>query len=176
MNTTRSWTRALVLALSAGTVWLLPGRVAFAQDPVEPPAAATAAAPTAAPAEPPGQATSPAAAPVTPGPAAPSASPRALWSEVFVPMWQRLASALPVVLKAVLLLLIFWIVAIIAGAGVRRLLSLTRLDNRLVRELGLETLLRKESGEVRSIETLAGSFVSGSSWRSASWPSSKRSS
>lgn len=84
---------------------------------------------------------------------------RALWSDVLLPMWQRFATALPAVTKAMLVLLVFWLIAILMGAGVRRLLGLTRLDERAASEWGLANMLRTKEGEPRSIERLAGTAV-----------------
>ena len=76
-----------------------------------------------------------ASAPRPAAPAAPAdARARAMWTNLLLPMWQRIASALPITLKAILLLLIFWIAALIASAAVRKLLTMTDWDNRLIRE------------------------------------------
>jgi Mechanosensitive ion channel, conserved TM helix len=160
-----SW--PLVLALCAWVVVPLRAEAAPAQS--DPTAAAPSAAPTTEAAEPaasaaaadqPSVAAEPLAAP-PPATAteAPAEASGGFWAQVFVPMGQRLATALPVTLKAVLLLLLFWVVAVIAGGAVRRLLTLTDWDNRMVREWGLEGLLKTESGEVRSLEKLSGGVV-----------------
>ncbi len=161
-----SFGSVLPLAFAAWTLLLAPD-LALAQDtaPVE----ATQPAGTPAPAETPepsprspgtaGQVqpvTTPAAPGVPQGAGEPATG---FWAQIFVPMGQRLATALPITAKAVLLLLLFWVVAVIAGAAVRRLLTMTNWDNRLIREWGLEGLLRTGSGEVRSFEKLAGGLV-----------------
>ncbi len=84
---------------------------------------------------------------------------RSLWRDALIPIWDRIAAALPGVVKAVVVLLIFWIVAVSAGAGVRKLLGLTRLDDRAATEWGLAGLLRAKDGTARSIEAVAGTFV-----------------
>lgn len=84
---------------------------------------------------------------------------RGLWQGVVVPMLSRFATALPSVVKAVLLLLAFWIIAGLAGAGVSKLLGLTRLDERAGRDWGLEGVLKGGEGQPRSLAKLAGSVV-----------------
>ncbi|MDH3405175.1 MAG: mechanosensitive ion channel, partial [Acidobacteriota bacterium] len=84
---------------------------------------------------------------------------RALWSDVLLPMWQRLASAVPGVLKALVLLLAFWVLAIASGAAVRKLLGMTKLDDRAARDWGLGGMLETKEGKARSIEQLAGTAV-----------------
>lgn len=82
-----------------------------------------------------------------------------LWHDVLLPMWQRFASSLPSLVKALLLLLLFWLLAIIAGAAVRRLLDLTRIDERAARDWGLDGALRRPDGSTRSVSGLAGRVV-----------------
>ncbi len=84
---------------------------------------------------------------------------RQLWQDVLLPTVQRVAAVLPGLLKALVLLLAFWCVGILAGAGVRKLLNLTKLDDRAVRDWGLESLLKKSDGQMRSLAGLAGSVV-----------------
>ena len=43
---------------------------------------------------------------------------RGLWRDVLVPMRRRFADALPLVIKAIILLAAFWIIARLAGSGV----------------------------------------------------------
>ncbi len=88
-----------------------------------------------------------------------AAQGRGLWSDILLPMWQRLASAIPGVAKALLILLIFWIVAVLVGAGVRKGLGLTRLDDRAVEDWGLGGMLETSEGKARSLEGTAGSLV-----------------
>ncbi len=84
---------------------------------------------------------------------------RGLWSDILLPLWQRLASAVPGVVKAVLVLLIFWVVAVLVGAGVRKALGMTRLDDRAVEDWGLGGMLTTAEGKRRSLEGSAGSLV-----------------
>ncbi len=84
---------------------------------------------------------------------------RKLWQDVMLPAAQRLAAALPGVLKAIVLLLAFWLVGKLAGACVRKLLSLTSIDERAVRDWGLDSLLKKADGGTRSLAGLAGCAV-----------------
>lgn len=84
---------------------------------------------------------------------------RGLWQDVVVPMLSRFANALPAVVKAILLLFAFWIVAMLAGAGVAKLLGLTRLDERAGRDWGLEGVLRGTDGQPRSLARLVGRIV-----------------
>ncbi len=84
---------------------------------------------------------------------------RRLWQEALLPALQRTAAAVPSVLKALLLLLAFWIAGRLAGACVRRLLDLTRIDDRAVRDWGLEGLLKRPDGSMRSLAALLGGAV-----------------
>lgn len=84
---------------------------------------------------------------------------RGLWQDVMVPMMNRFANALPSVVKAVILLIAFWIVALLAGGGVSKLLNLTRLDERAARDWGLAGLLGGKEGRPRSLAKLAGGVV-----------------
>ncbi len=83
----------------------------------------------------------------------------ALWSEMLMPMLQRFAAGLPSILKAFGLLIVFWIVAIVAGVVVRKGLQLTGIDDRAAVDLGLGDMLETEEGEPRSIATMAGTVV-----------------
>ncbi|MBN2130507.1 MAG: hypothetical protein JW741_13485, partial [Sedimentisphaerales bacterium] len=84
---------------------------------------------------------------------------RGLWQEVVVPTLSRFAAALPSVVKAVIFLVAFWIVAMLAGAVVSKLLGLTRLDERAARDWGLAGLLEDKEGTSRSLAKLAGGVV-----------------
>lgn len=84
---------------------------------------------------------------------------RAIWQEALLPSLQRTAAAIPVVVKALLLLLAFWIVARLLGAATTKLLGLTNLDNKLVSQLGLGDTLAVPGAPKRSIEKLAGSII-----------------
>jgi len=84
---------------------------------------------------------------------------RSLWEETILPALQRTAGALPGLIKAVLLLIVFWIIGGLAGAGVSKLLGMTNLDNRAVREWGMEGLLEDKKGGKRSLEQLFGAAV-----------------
>lgn len=84
---------------------------------------------------------------------------RKLWHDALLPAAQRTASALPGVLKGLLLLLAFWIAGKLAGTCVRKLLTLTRIDERAMRDWGLESLLKKPDGQMRSLAALAGNTV-----------------
>jgi hypothetical protein len=80
---------------------------------------------------------------------------RKLWHDVMLPAMQRMAAALPGVLKAIVLLLAFWLVGKLAGTCVRKLLGLTSIDERAVRDWGLDSLLKREDGSARSLACLA---------------------
>jgi hypothetical protein len=75
------------------------------------------------------------------------------------PLWDRLVSGLFSVGKALAVLAIFWIAAMLLGAAVTKALSLTNLDNRLVTGLGLNALLVGKDGRKRSLERAAGTGV-----------------
>ncbi|MBP7274882.1 MAG: mechanosensitive ion channel [Kiritimatiellae bacterium] len=82
-----------------------------------------------------------------------------LWKEAVIPMFQRLAAALPGLIKAILVLLGFWVIARLAGAGVTKLLGMTQVDNKAAKEWGLGGVMEGEKGEKRSIEKMAGGLV-----------------
>ncbi len=82
-----------------------------------------------------------------------------LWTQVLVPMFQRFAGAFPVILKALLLLVAFWFIGTLLGAGVAKLLGLTRLDERAAHDWGLEKLLVSANGEKRSLERIIGGTI-----------------
>ncbi len=85
---------------------------------------------------------------------------RSLWADAVLPMFQRITAALPMMIKAVLLLVAFWLVANLAAAGISRLLRMTRLDNRAAREWGIDRLLKSSDGtQSISIEKLIGDVV-----------------
>jgi hypothetical protein len=84
---------------------------------------------------------------------------RTLWQEAILPMLQRFTAAIPIVVKAVVLLILFWIVARVAGAAVSKLLGLTKLDERAARDWGLGDLLKRADGSTLSIESVAGGVV-----------------
>ena len=84
---------------------------------------------------------------------------RKLWQDVMLPAGQRLAAALPGVLKAVVLLLAFWLFGKLAGTCVRKLLGLTSIDERAARDWGLDSLLKRADGGTRSLAGLAGGAV-----------------
>lgn len=84
---------------------------------------------------------------------------RSIWRETVVPAVERTSSALPGVIKAIVLLIAFWIVARLAGGLTSKLLSMTKLDNRATHDLGLGKMLQKPDGSQRSLEQLAGGIV-----------------
>ncbi|HMP76192.1 MAG TPA: mechanosensitive ion channel [Kiritimatiellia bacterium] len=84
---------------------------------------------------------------------------RKLWQEAVLPMLQRTTAALPVLIKAIILLLGFWIVARLVGAGTTKVLGFTKLDERAARDWGLGDLLKRSDGSSCSIEQLVGGVV-----------------
>ena len=179
----RSLTAALFLfTLLGSSLWAQPADPAGAQNPA--PATAEAESDPAEPAADPNVSTPPATVP-PPAPAAGAKNPAAavrdaavetrasaekgadaavaqgslLLSETLIPMWQRLALAFPALIKAVLLLLAFWLVALVLAALVRRLLDLSDIDERAVKAWGLEGALHREGKEPRSVSLLAGQLV-----------------
>lgn len=84
---------------------------------------------------------------------------RKLWQEAIMPMLQRTMSAVPTLVKALVLLLGFWIVAKLVGAGVRKLFNLTRLDERAAKDWGLNNLLKRSDGSMASVGDLIGGVV-----------------
>lgn len=78
------------------------------------------------------------------------------WDDILLPMWQRLAGGLPSMAKALLVLLAFWIVAMLVGSGVNKLLEMTKIDDRAVSDWGLDGLLQRSDGTKRSLSAIAG--------------------
>ncbi len=75
-----------------------------------------------------------------------------------IPIWARFAAAFPSVLKAFLVLLGFWIAAILVSRSVAWLLGKTTLDQRLVKEWGIQNLFEsKETG--RTVESTVATVV-----------------
>lgn len=84
---------------------------------------------------------------------------RDIWENVVLPAVQRVVVAIPVFLKALVLLLAFWLAGKILGAAVRKLLNLTKLDDRAVRDWGLESALKRSDGTMYSLAGLVGGLV-----------------
>jgi len=84
---------------------------------------------------------------------------RKLWQDVLLPAGQRFATAIPVVLKALILLLAFWLAGTFAGTCVTKLLNMTQIDDRAIRDWGLEGLLKQPDGQKRSLAKLVGGAV-----------------
>lgn len=82
-----------------------------------------------------------------------------VWLENLRPMWNRFLTAAPVLIKALLLLLGFWIAAIAVSAGVRKLLDLTTLDEKAAREWGLGGMMEDGKGEPRSLAGIVAGAV-----------------
>ncbi|REJ81201.1 MAG: hypothetical protein DWQ36_18655 [Acidobacteria bacterium] len=81
------------------------------------------------------------------------------WNDYLVPVYERIVGALPTVLSAIGILILFWIVAVVVGWTVTRLLSMTELDNRLARDLGMQERLRRWEEKGTSLEKVAGTAV-----------------
>jgi len=84
---------------------------------------------------------------------------RGLWQDVVVPMLNRFALALPSVVRALLLLAAFWLVSLLVGGGVSKLLGLIRLDERAGRDWGMEGFLKSDTKQPRSLAKLIGGGV-----------------
>jgi hypothetical protein len=84
---------------------------------------------------------------------------RGMWQEIFVPMLDRIADGIPVLVKALLLLFLFWVAAGILGGGARKLLDLTKLDERAATDWGLGSLMRPEKGKPRTLGEVVGAVV-----------------
>jgi hypothetical protein len=82
-----------------------------------------------------------------------------VWTDAIAPAFQRMIAALPALLKALVLLLAFWILARVAGAVVTRLLSITKVDDRAAHDWGFEKVLAGSDGHARSIARLAGGLI-----------------
>jgi hypothetical protein len=82
-----------------------------------------------------------------------------VWTDAVVPSFQRMIVAIPSLIKALLLLLAFWILARILGAVVTRLLGLTKVDDRAAHDWGFGKVLAESHGHKRSIALLAGGIV-----------------
>jgi len=84
---------------------------------------------------------------------------RRVWTDALRPMWEGMLAAVPRLLKAFLVLLAFWIVASLVGAGISKLLGMTEIDNKAAREWGLGDLLEPKDGDGISIENLVGGIA-----------------
>jgi len=84
---------------------------------------------------------------------------KAVWTDALMPMYERMLAAIPILLKALLVLFLFWVVANIVGAAVSKLLSLTDIDNKAAREWGLGDMLEPKDGKAVSLEGLAGGIA-----------------
>lgn len=84
---------------------------------------------------------------------------RKLWQEAVLPAIQRTAASIPMLIKGLLLLVAFWFAGVVAGAGVRRLLDMTSIDERAIRDWGLEGMLKRADGTTRSLSTLLGTTI-----------------
>ncbi len=84
---------------------------------------------------------------------------RNAWEKVVLPAAQRFVAAVPVFLKALAFLVAFWIAGCLLGAVVRKLLNLTRLDDRAIRDWGLEGVLKGADGATRSLAGVVGGLV-----------------
>lgn len=82
-----------------------------------------------------------------------------LWHDAVLPALQRSVQAIPIVAKALVILLVFWIVAVLAGAAVRKLLGLVDLDGRASRDWGMGKVLKGREGKPHSIQRAAGTVV-----------------
>ena len=81
------------------------------------------------------------------------------WNGFLWPMLQRILETLPTFLKAVGVLILFWILAIVASSITRKLLGMTDIDNRVSEDWGLDSVLAKKEGKKRSVEDVAASAV-----------------
>lgn len=84
---------------------------------------------------------------------------RKLWQDAVLPMLQRTLAALPGLVKAIVLLLLAWVIARLVGAAVAKVLGILRLDERAAKDWGLQGMLRKPDGSAGSLEQLVGSVV-----------------
>lgn len=84
---------------------------------------------------------------------------RKVWSEALLPIWERFATSLPIVLKALFVLAIFWILAWLLGTGTTKLLGMTDWDERAAKDWGLAKLLQGEGREPVDINRLGGAVV-----------------
>jgi hypothetical protein len=170
MKSSSKWTRRLVLTvLVLGLTGLARGQEVVAIDTNEPAAPEIAAADASSTLSPLaagksvavgiGEATAEVGGAVKTGGASVVEEGRRLWQQAVLPMLQRTAGAVPVVIKAFVLLLGFWIVARLVGAGVSKTLAFTRLDEKAARDWGLEGLLKDTEGRPLSLEKLAGGLV-----------------
>lgn len=82
-----------------------------------------------------------------------------VWYEGLRPMWEKFLTAAPGLIKAILLLLAFWIAAIAVSAGVKKLLSLTDLDEKAARDWGLGDMMDDGAGAKRSLANLIAGAV-----------------
>lgn len=84
---------------------------------------------------------------------------RDIWTTVVTPAAQRFVTAVPAFLKALAFLLAFWIVGTVLGAAARKLLNLTQVDDRAIRDWGLEGILKGSDGTIRSLAGIVGGLI-----------------
>ncbi len=82
-----------------------------------------------------------------------------VWTDTLRPMWDRFLAAAPSLVKALLVLLAFWIAAILVSAGVRKVLGLTSLDEKAARDWGLGGMMEGKEGKPRSLAGLIAGAV-----------------
>ena len=78
------------------------------------------------------------------------------WNDYLVPLWERTAAFLPRLGGAILILILAWLLAIVVGWTVTRLLEMTQLDNRLARDLGMEERMAQWEKAGTSLEKIMG--------------------
>ena len=78
------------------------------------------------------------------------------WNEYLIPLWDKTLETAPRVLSAIGVLLLFWLIAVILGWTVTRLLNMTELDNRLAKDLGMQDRLQQWEEDGTSLEKMAG--------------------
>lgn len=83
---------------------------------------------------------------------------KTIWEEVLTPMWQQFATAIPGLIKAIILLIAFWLIALFVSMVVRRALGLVKLDERAEKSWGMEGMLG-DGDSKRSLEDLAAKVV-----------------
>jgi hypothetical protein len=74
-------------------------------------------------------------------------------------MFEQIVMSVPTLGFALLILLFGWIFAKIVGGLITKYLHRTDLDNRLIRNLGMERLLTEQAGKERSVERIIGRLV-----------------
>ena len=82
-----------------------------------------------------------------------------LWKQILFPVFDRMIRALPTLAKGVGVFVFFWVLALVAGFLMTKLLNLLKVDEHAKRDLGLEKPFKTPTGKTKSIAKLFGTLT-----------------